>query len=243
MILNGISVAAAASRAVIADATVATIDRLWARMDAGEDFWTVVQQAFKRRELTRDHLMLFVDRGRREMRGSYPRCSKCSISGTPMTNDFTHSSTNRNVICRSSPIGREAPLPSLSQPSIDRKVVRELARRQLYRARAQRRPARAARRRQDASRHRARREGRRSRLLGALPHARKPHGAPRARAPRNRLDRTLQQLTYPRLLILDELGYLPFSREEASLFFRLLVRRYERGSLIVTSNKSLADLG
>jgi DNA replication protein DnaC len=59
----------------------------------------------------------------------------------------------------------------------------------------------------------------------------------------NRLERTLQQLTYPRLLILDELGYLPLSREEASLFFRLLVRRYERGSLIVTSNKSLADWG
>lgn len=59
----------------------------------------------------------------------------------------------------------------------------------------------------------------------------------------NRLDRRLQQLTYPRLLILDELGYLPLSREEASLFFRLLVRRDERGSLIVTSNKSFADWG
>jgi DNA replication protein DnaC len=59
----------------------------------------------------------------------------------------------------------------------------------------------------------------------------------------NRLERTLQQLTYPRLLILDELGYLPLSREEASLFFRLLARRYERGSLIVTSNKSFADWG
>jgi DNA replication protein DnaC len=43
--------------------------------------------------------------------------------------------------------------------------------------------------------------------------------------------------------MLDELGYLPLSREEASLFFRLLVRRYERGSLIVTSNKSVADWG
>ncbi|WP_141654277.1 IS21-like element helper ATPase IstB, partial [Candidatus Nitrospira nitrosa] len=59
----------------------------------------------------------------------------------------------------------------------------------------------------------------------------------------NRLERMLQQLTYPRLLILDELGYLPLSREEASLLFRLLVRRYERGSLIVTSNKSFADWG
>jgi DNA replication protein DnaC len=59
----------------------------------------------------------------------------------------------------------------------------------------------------------------------------------------NRLERCLQQLSYPRLLILDELGYLPLSREEASLFFRLLVRRCERGSLIVTSNKSFADWG
>ena len=59
----------------------------------------------------------------------------------------------------------------------------------------------------------------------------------------NRLDRSLQQLAYPKLLILDELGYLPLSREEASLFFRLLVRRYERGSLIVTSNKGFTDWG
>jgi len=44
----------------------------------------------------------------------------------------------------------------------------------------------------------------------------------------NRLERALQQLSYPKLLILDELGYLPLSREDASLFFRLLVRRYER---------------
>ena len=59
----------------------------------------------------------------------------------------------------------------------------------------------------------------------------------------NRLDRTLQQLAYPRVLILDALGYLPLTREEASLFFRLLVRRYERASLIVTSNKSFVDWG
>ena len=39
------------------------------------------------------------------------------------------------------------------------------------------------------------------------------------------------------------MGYLPLSREEASLFFQLLVRRYKRGSLIVTSNKGFADWG
>lgn len=59
----------------------------------------------------------------------------------------------------------------------------------------------------------------------------------------NRLERSLQQLGYPKLLILDELGYLPLSREEASLFFRLLVRRYEKASLVITSNKSFLDWG
>lgn len=59
----------------------------------------------------------------------------------------------------------------------------------------------------------------------------------------NRLERSLQQLTYPKLLIVDEIGYLPLSREEASLFFRLVVRRYERASLVVTSNKSFLDWG
>lgn len=59
----------------------------------------------------------------------------------------------------------------------------------------------------------------------------------------NRLERTLRQLVYPKVLIIDELGYLPLSREDASLFFRLIVRRYERASLIVTSNKGFLDWG
>jgi DNA replication protein DnaC len=59
----------------------------------------------------------------------------------------------------------------------------------------------------------------------------------------NRLERSLQQLTYPKVLIIDEIGYLPLSQTEASLFFRLIARRYERASLIVTSNKSFLDWG
>jgi DNA replication protein DnaC len=59
----------------------------------------------------------------------------------------------------------------------------------------------------------------------------------------NRLERQLQQLTYPKVLILDEIGYLPLSRDEASLFFRLVARRYEKASLILTSNKSFVDWG
>jgi DNA replication protein DnaC len=37
-------------------------------------------------------------------------------------------------------------------------------------------------------------------------------------------------------LIIDEIGYLPMSREQANLFFQVIAKRYERGSLIVTSN-------
>ena len=40
----------------------------------------------------------------------------------------------------------------------------------------------------------------------------------------------------PRLLIIDEIGYLPFCREEANLFFNVIAKRYEHGSVIVTSN-------
>jgi DNA replication protein DnaC len=40
----------------------------------------------------------------------------------------------------------------------------------------------------------------------------------------------------PRLLIVDEIGYLPFGREEANLFFNVVAKRYERGSMILTSN-------
>ncbi|HMO86740.1 MAG TPA: IS21-like element helper ATPase IstB [Lacipirellulaceae bacterium] len=59
----------------------------------------------------------------------------------------------------------------------------------------------------------------------------------------NRLERSLQQLSYPKLLIIDEVGYLPLVRSEATLFFRLVVRRYERASMIITSNKSFLDWG
>ena len=39
-----------------------------------------------------------------------------------------------------------------------------------------------------------------------------------------------------KLLIVDEIGYLPMGREQANLFFQVMARRYERGSLILTSN-------
>ena len=40
----------------------------------------------------------------------------------------------------------------------------------------------------------------------------------------------------PRLLIIDEIGYLPLSQEQANLFFQVVAKRYEKGATIVTSN-------
>jgi DNA replication protein DnaC len=40
----------------------------------------------------------------------------------------------------------------------------------------------------------------------------------------------------PKLLVVDEIGYLPFGRDEANLFFNVVAQRYERGSMVLTSN-------
>ncbi len=40
----------------------------------------------------------------------------------------------------------------------------------------------------------------------------------------------------PKLLVIDEIGYLPFGREEANLFFNVVAKRYEHSSIMVTSN-------
>ncbi len=45
----------------------------------------------------------------------------------------------------------------------------------------------------------------------------------------------------PKLLVIDELGYLPFGREEANLFFQVIAHRYERSSTIITSNLPFAQ--
>jgi len=53
----------------------------------------------------------------------------------------------------------------------------------------------------------------------------------------------LGEFAKPRLLIIDELGYLPFERRSAHLFFQLVNRRYERGSLLVTTNQRVSEWG
>lgn len=57
------------------------------------------------------------------------------------------------------------------------------------------------------------------------------------------LERLLAQLDRTDLLICDELGYLSFSRAGAELLFQVFAERYERGSLLVTSNLAFGDWG
>jgi DNA replication protein DnaC len=47
----------------------------------------------------------------------------------------------------------------------------------------------------------------------------------------------------PSVLVLDEVGYLPLGREEANMVFQLVSRRYEKGSIILSSNKSFSEWG
>jgi len=59
----------------------------------------------------------------------------------------------------------------------------------------------------------------------------------------DRLGQRLQRLAKPKLLILDEMGYFPLDRMAAQFLFQLVSRRYLKGSIILTSNKSFGDWG
>lgn len=52
----------------------------------------------------------------------------------------------------------------------------------------------------------------------------------------NRLEDRIKHFNKYRLLILDELGYLPIDKEDAKLFFQLIDKRYEKKSIIITTN-------
>jgi DNA replication protein DnaC len=58
-----------------------------------------------------------------------------------------------------------------------------------------------------------------------------------------RLHDELRRLGRYPLLVIDEVGYVPFEPEAANLFFQLIAARYERASLIVTSNKPFGRWG
>ncbi len=59
----------------------------------------------------------------------------------------------------------------------------------------------------------------------------------------DRLSQRLQALSRPQLLILDEMGYFSLDKRSAQFLFQLVSRRYQRGSIILTSNKSYGEWG
>ena len=70
-------------------------------------------------------------------------------------------------------------------------------------------------------------------LAGSLPEA----------ETKGQLRRRLRILTDPALLVVDEIGYLPVTRNGATLFFQLINERYERASTVLTSNKRFEEWG
>lgn len=57
----------------------------------------------------------------------------------------------------------------------------------------------------------------------------------------NRLETRIKHFAKYKLLIIDEIGYLPIGEEDAKMFFQLIDRRYEKKSTIITSNINLSD--
>ncbi len=58
-----------------------------------------------------------------------------------------------------------------------------------------------------------------------------------------RLEERLVHYSKPKLLIIDELGYLPVEPDAAHVLFQLVSRRYERGSILLTSNRAVGEWG
>ena len=64
----------------------------------------------------------------------------------------------------------------------------------------------------------------------------------KARAEHN-LDRRMRIYLAPKVLVVDEFGIWPYDRDSATAFFTLVSARYERGSIILTSNKGFGEWG
>ncbi|MBA3850602.1 MAG: hypothetical protein C0502_11520 [Opitutus sp.] len=142
------------------------------------------------------------------------------------------------------PRGKTPARLRLQGPALARSQAHRRTRhRPLSRRRPQRRAARPARRRQDPPRHRAWRRlraelGHRVYFVSAVEAARKLALA----LAENRLHRELKNFTRPKLLILDEVGYLALEPTQAALLFQVIAQRYDTGgSVVLTSNKPFAE--
>lgn len=57
----------------------------------------------------------------------------------------------------------------------------------------------------------------------------------------NGLDKAVKKFTSPKLLVIDELGYLPIDRLGANLLFQVISKRYETGSILLTGNRAFKE--
>jgi DNA-binding NtrC family response regulator len=107
----------------------ATVTRLWDRMHAGEDFWTVVADGFKAHALTRADLAALVDRGLRETHGSYR--ALLALFGLPPTDYKRFHAFLYQQKCNLPVMpyreGRRRPLAAVSDRGLSRPGVAALA--------------------------------------------------------------------------------------------------------------------
>ena len=57
------------------------------------------------------------------------------------------------------------------------------------------------------------------------------------------VSRALRHYTAPKLLVIDELGFLPMDKDGSDLFFQIISHRYEQGSIVLTTNRAFKDWG
>jgi len=60
-------------------------------------------------------------------------------------------------------------------------------------------------------------------------------------ASENTLDKAIRKYTLPKLLVIDELGYLPIDKLGANLLFQIISKRYETGSILLTGNRAFKE--
>jgi DNA replication protein DnaC len=77
-----------------------------------------------------------------------------------------------------------------------------------------------------------------TRLLGAVTTAVDIINTLSAAQASGALKRELRKYLKPRVLVIDELGYLPIDKRGADALFQIISQRYERGAIIITSNRA-----
>ncbi len=129
------------------------------------------------------------------------------------------------------------------QRSVKKTVVEHLGQLDFLHAQRERGPAGPAGDRQDPPGDRDRDPRLPRRPAGRLRDRDRVGRPPRRGQAPGQLEAELRRLCFVPLIVVDEVGYIPFDPEAANLMFSLVSARYERASMIVTSNKPFSAWG